>query len=975
MIMIKKLPLTFLTVLLLSIFSIPSYGAWINFEPQTIVQPNGDKIQCFATGDEFYNWLHDENGYTIIQNHNDGYYYYAILDGDQLIPSSFLVGSANPNSLGINAWTNISPKKMKAFRDDFLKNKMPEKPQIPGYENPKNIKNEGELNNLVVYIRFSDQSEFSKDTIQYYIFFNKSEAGYNSMNNYFKTVSYDMLSIPSWFYPQPPSETVISYQDIYERGYFMPYDPVSNPIGYQSGQSGEREHALLKRACAFIEDEVPEDLIIDKNNDGYIDNMVFIVRGATTAWATLLWPHRWSLYGETVYINGKRAWDYNLQVEDHLNNSGPGVLCHEMFHSLSAPDLYHYSSAPYTSVGPWDLMDNNANPPQSMGAYMKYRYGGWIDNIPEITECGTYTINPISDVDNNCFKIASPNSNTDYYVLEYRVKEGTFEGGLPGTGLLVYRINLQQNGNGNAQGPPDEVYLYRPGGSNSSNGSLGNAYFSADVGRTEINDGTDPDPFLTNGQAGGLDISNISFVGETISFDVNFEKEPVAEFETSENILTEGCSINFTDFSLCNVTAWEWTFEGGTPSSSNLQNPEGIVYPTEGNYSVSLKVSNNFGENTITKNDFIEVSASVLPEVVFFASDSAVCTGNAVILNDFSDVCPESWNWNISPSTHEFINGSNASSQNPEVQFNEPGSYLVSLTVTNANGSSTLDKDDYIFAGGTPIPFFEDFESGNAEQSGWTIVNPDNDDITWETFSVDGNGGSKAAGINLFNYNVVFKRDQLISPPIDLTGINNATLKFDHAYAIKSNPDYSDSLIVKISNDCGNSWTRILALADDGSGNFATHEASQFNFIPAIDEDWCGSGYGSACIEASISEWANQSNVMIMFESVRLVGNNLFIDNVSVNITTDVDDEKLMSSSNINIYPNPTNGNITIELHRSLQEGSVLLYNSSGDLVFETPFSNVQNILSYDFSQFSDGIYILRIIGDNHSIAEKLMIR
>lgn len=973
--MFQKSPLALISFLLLFFFSVSTFGAWINFEPQTITQPNGTVINCFASGDEFHNWLHDKEGYTIIQNHSNGYYYFAVLESEELTPSTLLADNANPASAGLSPWINISAEKMKAKRDLFLKHQMPEKPQINGYNSPKDTKNEGVLNNLVVYIRFSDQSEFNKDTLQYYDIFNNSEAGYNSMKNYFETVSYDMLSIPSWFYPQTSTETVISYQDIYERAYFMPYDPVSNPDGYQSGQSGDREHALLKRACAFIEDEVSVDLDLDKNNDGYIDNMVFIVRGATTAWATLLWPHRWALYGETVYINGKRAWDYNLQIEDHLNNSGPGVLCHEMFHSLSAPDLYHYSSAPFTSVGPWDLMDNNLNPPQSMGAYMKYRYGGWINDIPEITECGTYTLNSVLSSENNCFKIASPNSSSDYYVLEYRIKEGIFEGSIPGTGLLVYRINLQQNGNGNAQGPPDEVYVYRPGGSNSSNGNLGNAYFSADIGRIEINDNTDPDPFLTNGQAGGLDISNIGFIGETISFDVNFEKEPVAEFEASELLLTEGCSIDFADFSLCNVTEWEWTFEGGTPATSNEQNPQGIVYSIAGNYNVTLKASNDFGDNTITKNDFIEVSGSVLPEVVFFASDSSVCTGNIVILNDFSAVCPESWSWTIIPSTYEFINSTSASSQNPEVQFNEAGSYSVSLTVTNANGSSSLDKDDYIFAGGTPIPFFEDFESGNAEQSGWTIINPDNDEKTWETFSVEGNGGSKAAGINLFNYNVVFKRDQLISPPIDLTGINNATLKFDHAYAIKSNPAYSDSLIVKISNDCGNSWTRIMELADDGSGNFATHEASTFNFIPAVADDWCGSGYGSACLETGISEWANQPNIMIMFESVRLVGNNLFIDNVSVNITTDTEDEKIADSNKINLYPNPSNGILNIEFNRNLEDGKVMLYNSSGVLVFESSVNNSRKFMSFDFSEFQKGIYIIRISGLDFNEAEKLMIR
>ncbi len=50
------------------------------------------RLECYATGDEYYNWLHDENGFTIIQNHNNGFYYYAILDDDQLIPSPYQVG-------------------------------------------------------------------------------------------------------------------------------------------------------------------------------------------------------------------------------------------------------------------------------------------------------------------------------------------------------------------------------------------------------------------------------------------------------------------------------------------------------------------------------------------------------------------------------------------------------------------------------------------------------------------------------------------------------------------------------------------------------------------------------------------------------------------------------------------------------------------------------------------------------------------
>jgi alpha-amylase len=38
--------------------------------------------------------------------------------------------------------------------------------------------------------------------------------------------------------------------------------------------------------------------------------------------------------------------------------------------------------------------------------------------------------------------------------------------------------------------------------------------------------------------------------------------------------------------------SWNWTFTGGTPSTSTEQNPV-VSYSTEGSYSVSLKVKNS----------------------------------------------------------------------------------------------------------------------------------------------------------------------------------------------------------------------------------------------------------------------------------------------------------------------------------------------------------------------------------------------
>lgn len=960
--------------LLTLIFILPLFvsGAWLNFEPQTITQPNGGVIECFATGDEFYNWLHDENGYTIIQNHNDGYYYFASLADGKLEASTYLVGIIDPAEVGLEPWVNISTDKMQALRAAFYKNQMPSKPQIIGYTSPDDIQNEGVLNNLVVYIRFSDQTEFTEDTMAYYNMFNNDNFGYNSMLNYFKTVSYDKIAIPSWFYPGPTGPIVISYQDIYPRSYFMPYDPVTNPNGYQSGESGQREHALLKRACEYIETEVPVTLNIDKNNDGYIDNMVFTVKGATTAWATLLWPHRWALYGETVYINGKRAWDYNLQVEEHLNGSGAGVLCHEMFHSLSAPDLYHYNSAPYTSVGPWDLMDNANNPPESMGAFMKFQYGGWIEEIPEITECGTYTLNPLSKEDNNCYKIASPNSNSEYFVLEYRIAEGIFEEGLPGSGLLVYRIDNSLNGNGNAQGPPDEVYLYRPDGNNNTNGNLNQAHFAADYNRTEINDNTNPYPFLQNGQAGGLIIENIGFVGETISFDVLFEKAPVAEFSVSQEVITANCAVDFYDESLCEVDSWYWTFEGGNPSISTEQFPEGISWANPGFYNVSLNISNNWGADAILKTSFIEVSTDALPEIEFFASDTVVCTSQILTINDFSKVCPNAWTWELSPPTFGFVNNTNANSPNIEIVLLDPVNYTVSLTVGNDNGNSTLVKENYIIAGGQDS-FFEDFEEGDPLSRGWTIINNDNG-ITWDFYNTSGNGSERSAGINLFEYYSILKRDQLISPPIDLSTATEGVLSFEHAYAQSYNTTYTDSLIVKISTNCGNTWIRILELGEDGSYNFATHEPYSYNFFPGSAEDWCGSENNAGCQTLDITPYVGNPNTRIMFESVRLTGNNLFVDNVGVLTTTGSDEQLKKERSAFSFFPNPTKGIVNIRVNQGYEFSGLHIYNSIGELIYQEVITGKENI-KINLKNQPEGIYFIGLLSGDKMVFEKLVIQ
>ena len=82
---------------------------------------------------------------------------------------------------------------------------------------------------------------------------------------------------------------------------------------------------------------------------------------------------------------------------------------------------------------------------------------------------------------------------------------------------------------------------------------------------------------------------------------------PEADFEADDTHIMEGESVNFSDLSTGNPVAWYWSFEGGTPDTSNVQNPENIVYSEGGAYSVALTVDNGIGTSTKVIEDYILV--------------------------------------------------------------------------------------------------------------------------------------------------------------------------------------------------------------------------------------------------------------------------------------------------------------------------------------------------------------------------------
>ena len=93
-------------------------GALLYDVPVELQQPDGTTLHCFASGDEYYSRLHDGDGYTITQSNEDGFYYYALLKGGDIRPSTLRADQTQDlTRAGISPRIMIHKEEYLAIRD------------------------------------------------------------------------------------------------------------------------------------------------------------------------------------------------------------------------------------------------------------------------------------------------------------------------------------------------------------------------------------------------------------------------------------------------------------------------------------------------------------------------------------------------------------------------------------------------------------------------------------------------------------------------------------------------------------------------------------------------------------------------------------------------------------------------------------------------------------------------------------------
>jgi PKD repeat protein len=148
----------------------------------------------------------------------------------------------------------------------------------------------------------------------------------------------------------------------------------------------------------------------------------------------------------------------------------------------------------------------------------------------------------------------------------------------------------------------------------------------------------------------------------------------------------------FTDTSTGSPTSWNWNFGDGTANST--QRSPAHLYSKAGNYTVSLTVKNAAGNsNTVTKANYIKATTGTTPlappVVSFWASRTSGTISTTIGFTDASTNTPTAWNWSFGDGTYSTV-------KSPKHIYSKAGTYSVTLTASNAAGSGTKTRYNYI---------------------------------------------------------------------------------------------------------------------------------------------------------------------------------------------------------------------------------------------------------------------------------------
>lgn len=557
------------------------------------------------------------------------------------------------------------------------------------------------------------------------------------------------------------------------------------------------------------------------------------------------------------------------------------------------------------------------------------------------------------------------------------------------TGLPNIPVNciVYQNGSGDGVYAGTDVGAYYRDNTVTSWQSFSTGLPNVQVNELEIHYGSQKIRAATYGR--GLWESSLFVSGP--------QPPPVAAFNANNTTVCAGSTIQFTDQSTFFPTNWNWSFPGGTPSSSTQQNPA-VTYNTAGTYNVSLIVFNAAGSDTLSNLNYITINA--LPNVSAVSSSSQLCEGASATLTA-SGATFYSW----SPAAGLSSTTGSAVSATPVVT----SVYTVTGTSNGCTGAAatiTISVSPSISINfGVVKPTCNGSANGTATASPSGGISPFG--FSWS----NGQTTETASGLAAGNYSVTVSDSFSCSVSGTVTvnqnavlasvvsSVSNATcngqcngqaavsasggsLIYFYKWSISAGSQVtaaaaglcagSHSVTVTDSKGCTSvSFVTITEPANGLTVSVSSTNATQT--LPSCNGTATATANGSST--AYIYTWndpasqtsATATGLCAGTYTVTVNDNSGCVVTTSVNVGFVSIDPK-SGQPVMKLYPNPTEETFFLELSFSNPESvEAELRTMRGQVVHRVTKTNVTGkyLLTIDLSGFSSGTYLLRLVTGN----------
>lgn len=370
----------------------------------------------------------------------------------------------------------------------------------------------------------------------------------------------------------------------------------------------------------------------------------------------------------------------------------------------------------------------------------------------------------------------------------------------------------------------------------------------------------------------------------------------------------------------------------------SIVSPTGTLCSTSFTPTITLK---NFGTSTLT-------SATISYQV------------------DANPVSTYSWTGSLATNAQTVVTLPSVTTTAGSHTFTASSSNPNSGTDGNtANNSSTSSFT--VVATGQNLPFTEGFESTTFVPTGWVLNNPDAL-TTWVRTTSAAKTGVASAKMDNFNYNAPGQLDDMTTPSLNLASTTSPALTFQVAYRLYTNPsttpNYSDTLQVLISTDCGTTWNSLYNKYGTQLTT-VTPSYSTTSFTPSSTQ-W-------RMETVSLASYATASNAMFKFRSITGYENNLYVDDINITGATSIEE---LALNNAHIYPNPTDGQLNINVSLPAAEDmSIRVFNTLGEVVWHfSENSSIGGLYKVDLSGKTNGIYFIEIMTANGKVTKKVIL-